>query len=91
MLHVVCGSCPNLSSAADFASDNYIGTPAGNNIHDATNSYLLTPPHSLPHQLIHLLRHIYTCYARVCIKLSPPLLFPTKFSRSTIFARIGLP
>ena len=39
------------ASAADVASDNYIGTPVGNDIHDPTHSHLLTQPHSLHHRL----------------------------------------
>ena len=44
--------------SADFASDNYVGAPEGNDIHDAIRTstcWLL--PFSTPADYIHLLRH----------------------------------
>ena len=58
MLHVVCGSRLNLSSSADFVSDNYVDAPEGNDIHDVIRTptcWLL--PFPSPTDYIHLLRH----------------------------------
>ena len=57
-----CMSCVEVIQtclySADFASDNYVGTPEGNDIHDAictSTCWLL--PFSNPADYIHLLRH----------------------------------